>query len=446
MDSQNPSGQSGTIDRFNRGLRELAAMTSGVYVLDMEGVIARLGKLRCYDAQKWKTARLPFTAEVMPEIAREYARYIHVFCGKVSKVLVVDLDNTLWGGVIGEDGIDGIKIGVERGGLPFHNLQRALLDLYHRGITLAICSKNNFDDGIAPFEKHPGMLLRSGHFAAMRINWEDKARNLREIAKELNLGLDSLAFLDDNPVERHRVSQELPEVQVLDLPDDPSLYADIVRQSFLFERLTLSEEDSVRSRYYAEERQRRALQDNATSVHDFYRSLEMETEIDGADSPSIRRIAQLTEKTNQFNLTTRRYTEQQILAMTQRTDCFVYFVKSRDRFGDNGIVGVAIVRIHGSVCEVDTFLLSCRVIGRMLEKAMLTHIAQEAKSHGIRYLQGWFIPTAKNKPAGDFYPSNGFVKVEHGSDGRTLWQLDLTEVLPEWPKWIKRKAATVQKT
>jgi FkbH-like protein len=319
-----------------------------------------------------------------------------------------------------------------------------LLDLYHRGIILAICSKNNLDDAMAPFQGHAGMLLRSSHFAAMRINWEDKARNLRELAQELNVGLDSMAFLDDDPVERDRVSRQLPEVQIVDLPEEPALYADAIRQCPFFERLTLSQEDKVRSRYYIEEQQRRALQQNATSVEEFYRSLKMEAQICRAKGESIRRIAQLTQKTNQFNLTTRRYSEQQILVMTERPDCRVYSTECRDRFGDNGVVGVAIAQTHGSACEIDTFLLSCRVIGRTLEKAMLAQIAQEARADGIRYLRGWFIPTAKNHPAREFYPSNGFEMVEQASDGRTLWQMDLTQLSPEWPEWIKQRTGVLQ--
>jgi FkbH-like protein len=254
-------------------------------------------------------------------------------------------------------------------------------------------------------EAHPGMLLRSSHFAMIRINWEDKARNLRQIAQELNVGLDSIAFLDDDPVERDRVSRQLPEVQIIDLPEEPSLYADTLRQCPFLERLTLSQEDRGRSRYYIEERQRRALQQNTTSLEDFYRSLKMDAEICRANAESIRRIAQLTQKTNQFNLTTRRYSEQQILAMTERPDCRVYSAECRERFGDNGVVGVAIAQTQGSACEIDTFLLSCRVIGRTLEKAMLAHIAQEARTNGIRYLRRWFIPTAENQPGNSSLPT-----------------------------------------
>jgi FkbH-like protein len=441
LDAQALWGDRAAVDAFNRSLREMAAAQTGVYIVDVEALAGRFGRARWYDDQKWNLARLPFAADALMEIAREYMRYVHVLSGRLCKVIAVDLDNTLWGGVVGEDGLDGIRLVSGHGGAAYLEVQRVLLDLYGRGILLAICSKNNIDDAMAVLERHPSMLLRPTHFAAVRINWEDKAQNLREIADELNLGLDSIAFVDDNPAERDRVLQELPEVHVLDLPENPLHYAQTIRQFPYFERLAVSTEDRERSRYYAEERQRREIRRVTTSIEDFYRSLDMEVEIGEADSKSIARIAQLTQKTNQFNLTSRRYSEQEISALRQQMQWRVYWLRSRDRFGDNGIVGVAIAKLDATTCLIDTLLLSCRVIGRTIEAAMLAEIAEEARGHGARFLRGYFIPTAKNAPAKDFYSLHGFTCEEATSDGASLWRLDMTEMMPKWPDWISRSGA-----
>ena len=441
LDAQTLWGDYAVIHAFNRSLREMAATQTGVYIVDVEGLAGRFGRTRWYDDQKWNLARLPFAADALTEIAREYMRYVHVLSGKLCKLVAVDLDNTLWGGVVGEDGLEAIRLGPGHDGAAYLEVQRVLLDLYRRGILLAICSKNNIDDAMAVLERHPRMLLRPAHFAAVRINWEDKAQNLRDIADELNLGLDSIAFVDDNPAERDRVLQELPEVHVVELPENPAVYAQILRKSPYFERLAVSTEDRERSRYYTEERRRREVRCGTTSIEDFYRSLDMEVEIGEADSGSISRIAQLTQKTNQFNLTTRRYSEQEILALAKQMQWRVCWLRSRDRFGDNGIVGVAIVKIDGTTCIIDTFLLSCRVIGRTMETAMLAEISKVAHAHGARFLEGRFIPTSKNAPAKDFYSLHGFTCEESSPSGASLWRLDMTEMMPKWPQWISRSGA-----
>jgi FkbH-like protein len=445
LDSQMAYCQQSAIEAFNQGLKEIARANASVYVIDVKELVSRFGKAKWYDERKWHLARLPFSAEAIPELAMEYMKFIHVLSGKLAKVIVVDLDNTLWGGVIGEDGMEGIKVGASSRGHAFQEFQRTLLDCYQRGILLAICSKNNLADAMEVLEKHPEMLLRPQHFAALRINWVDKAQNLKEIAEELSLGLDSIAFLDDNPVERQRVATEVPEIQVIEMPVDPAQYASAVRQCLFFERLSLSSEDKERGRYYAEERQRRDVQSSATSIEDFYRSLAMEAEVAEADPQSLARIAQLTQKTNQFNLTTRRYSEQEIAELKRSPQCRVYFLKSRDRFGDNGIVGVAISKMKGDICEIDTFLMSCRVIGRTLENAMLSQIAQDARGAGARQIEGWFVPTAKNAPAKDFYTSSGFSAVENGEDGRILWRCDINQDKLEWPEWVTKLSGELQK-
>jgi FkbH-like protein len=355
--------------------------------------------------------------------------------GRVAKALVVDLDNTLWGGVVGEDGLDGIQVGPEYPGAAYLALQRAIQALRHRGVLLAVASKNNPDEALDALDRHPGMLLRSGDFAALRINWNDKARSLREIAEELNIGVDSLAFLDDNPAEREQVRLELPEVTVVELPSDPMGYARALADCPVFERLSLTREDQQRGRLYEDQRQRADLQRASASLEDFLRSLEMEMSMGPVEPASVRRVAQLTQKTNQFNLTTRRYSEQEIDALASDPGARVYQVQVRDRFGDNGLVGVAITRRGADAWEIDTLLLSCRVIGRAVESAMLARLSDDARAAGATRLCGWFLPTAKNAPASDFYPSHGFSLLE-SSDGATRWEAGLGADRPRCPEWI----------
>jgi FkbH-like protein len=289
---------------------------------------------------------------------------------------------------------------------------------------------------MAALASHPGMVLGPQHFAALRINWKDKAQNLCEIATELNIGTDALAFMDDNPIERARIRTDLPEVTVIDLPNDPMRYAQALRDSPVFERLVLSEEDRERGQYYAEQRLRLEFERSASSLEDFYRSLQQEVEIAPVTAQTLTRVAQLTQKTNQFNLTTRRYSEQQIVEMASSLDWKVFSVRVRDRFGDNGLVGVAITRDVHKVCEIDVLLLSCRVIGRTVETALLSFLVERARSNGMKELQGWFLPTKKNEPAQQFYPEHHF-RLLAERDGGILWSVDLGEAEFKCPEWIR---------
>ncbi|MEP7340248.1 MAG: HAD-IIIC family phosphatase [Acidobacteriota bacterium] len=436
LDSQTALGQTAAIQTINRELQRLAGEQRGVYFLDYDAVIARFGRSRWHDERRWLTMRLPMTVDAFIELTGEWLRFLHPLAGKVCKVLVTDLDNTLWGGVIGEDGMEGIKLGAEYPGADFQSLQRAMLDLYHRGVILAVNSKNNEADAMAAIETHPGMILRPRHFAAMRINWQDKAQNIREIAAELNIGLDAIAFMDDNPAECSRVRQELPEVTIIELPKDSKDHAPTLRNCAVFERLALSAEDRERGRHYAEQRQRIELQTRATSIEDYYRSLEQQIEIEPVTPMTMARAAQLTQKTNQFNLTTRRYSEQRIAEMSRSNEWRVYTARVQDRFGDHGLVSIMIAKAGRDVWEIDTFLLSCRVIGRTVETALLSFLAREAHDNGARQLQGWFLPTKKNAPASSFYADHGFQIIEENSDGK-LYSLRLRQSQLAYPEWIE---------
>jgi FkbH-like protein len=441
-DAQDPRGQTATIRRINAGLTDLARRHTGVYILDYDALVARHGRRAWHDERKWQTMRMPIAAPCLIHLAREWLRFLHPITGKVAKCLVLDLDNTLWGGVIGEDGLAGIRLGIEHPGAAYRSFQRAILDLAGRGIILAICSKNNPADAMEVFEKHDGMLLKKEDIACFRINWKDKGTNLREIAAELNIGIDSLAFFDDNPAERELVRQQVPEVMVLEVPEDPELFARALREWPVFERLSLSAEDRERGRFYAQDRQRTELEQAAGSLEDFYRSLKQEVEIGTVSPATLPRVAQLTQKTNQFNMTTKRYTEQEISSLAADPRWYIRWTRVRDRFGDNGIIGVVMAHDKGNrEWEIDNFLLSCRVIGRTVETAILATIIENARAAGARKIGGWFIPTKKNAPAKDFYTQHRFTKVlEEG--GRQRWEMDLTATTIDAPPWVNRLITT----
>jgi len=438
LDAQGVTGQIAAIQQLNQELRQIASEHRGVYLLDYDSLVSLHGRRRWHDEQKWLIARMPIAADQLIHLSREWTRFLAPLTGRIAKALAVDLDNTLWGGVIGEDGLAGIKLGPEYPGAAYQSLQRALLDLTRRGILLAICSKNNPEDALEALKNHPGMLLTPNHFAAMRINWNDKAQNLREIAAELNIGVDALAFLDDNPFEREQVRAALPEATIIDLPADPLEYAAAVQDCPAFQRLALSEEDRQRSELYLAQRERSQAQQSFQSKEDFFRYLEQEAEVASVKPATVARIAQLTQKTNQFNLTTRRLTEQQICDLAARPDCQVLSMRLRDRFGDHGLIGVAITRDEAEICEIDTFLLSCRVIGRAVETALLSHLARSAANRGCRRLAGWFLPTKKNAPARDFYCEHGFKMQKQNGEG-CLWTLDLSQQTIATPEWIRLK-------
>ncbi|MDQ3065750.1 MAG: HAD-IIIC family phosphatase, partial [Actinomycetota bacterium] len=357
--------------------------------------------------------------------------------GRAKKVVALDFDGLLWGGVIGEAGLGGIEIGEEGVGLAFQDLQRELLKLHDTGVLLVACSKNNPDDAFEVFERHPGMLLRREHFAAERVNWQDKATNLREIAEELSLGLDSFVFLDDSPVERTWVEQACPEVLVPELPADPSAYPAFLRAAPWFARISTTEADQNRAASYREQGRRRQSQQAAVSVEDFLVSLEQEAMIEPVHEGSLARAAQLCQRTNQFNATTKRYTAADLERMIADSDYELFTLAVRDRFGDSGITGLAILHHEGEHAVVDTFLMSCRILGRRLEDAFLAVLAERASARGATTLVGLFEPTAKNGLAAGFYADRGF---EAAGDG--VFQRDLQTGGIEAPPQIAIKVGS----
>ncbi len=434
LDQQIAYGQADAIADANRRLRSACRRVGGVYAFDYGEAIARRGRDRWHSSYHWLTSRLPISKEFLADLAQEWTRFLVPIAGNVAKAIVVDLDNTLWGGVVGEDGADGISLSQEYPGAVFVDVQRALKDLARRGILLAICSKNNEADALEVFERHPDMQLRLEDFVVRRINWKDKSTNLREIAFELNIGLDAIAFLDDNLVERRQVRSAVPDVIVLDYPERPDTWAARLLSDPRFERLSVTDEDRRRTSMY----RARAVQAEAAlafeSNDEFLHALRQTVRLQAMTKMTRARIAQLTQKTNQFNLTTRRYSEQDLTEFDER-GLWIAGAHVTDRFGDHGLVAAVVAEATNQRLRLDTMLMSCRVIGRGVETAVLSGIIQYARSRAYTHIDGTFIHTRKNAPARDFYSAHGFALITE-DDTQSNWTLDLSTTDASTPPWI----------
>ena len=434
LDRALPGSIRNLIDGINRELAELVLHSDDV-LLDVAGLAETVGLANWHDTQLWNMAKFSFSGGLIPLYADHVARVVGVLRGKSGKVLVLDLDNTVWGGIIGDDGLDGIKIAQgDATGEAHLAVQRMALDLRQRGIVLAVSSKNTDEVARAPFEQHPEMLLKLEHIAVFQANWSDKATNIQAIAEELSVGLDSIVFLDDNPVERGLVRKLLPQVAVPELPEDPSAYARTLAAGGYFEAVTLAAEDLKRAGFYQDNAKRANLQRQAGGVDAYLASLDMTITFQPFDGKGRARIVQLINKSNQYNLTTRRYTEPEILEAERDPKVFGLQVRLADIFGDNGMISVVICRPAGNEAwEIDTWLMSCRVLGRKVEHMVLRKILEHARAAGIRKLIGTYRPTERNKLVVDHYPKLGFLKMREEESGLTEWEL-LVESTTDWEK------------
>ena len=421
--------RSAVTHELNALLLRLSEECENVYPLDVSSWLAMAGAAR-QDDRYFYLAKMRLSRDGLDRLADLYARAVLAQAGKRHKCIVVDLDNTIWGGVIGEDGMESIVLSDDGPGKAFYDFQRILLDLSKTGILLAICSKNDADLAMAAISSHPSMILRLDDFAAIRINWEDKATNLRSIAQELNLGLDSLIFLDDSEHERQQVRFGIPEITVPDLPIDPSELSAFVAELPLLDTFHVTEEDASRSTMYAHERVRVELKDQAASLEDFLQTLKIRVRVEALDSSNVSRCAQLTQRTNQFNLTTRRYTADQLSQFLQHENWLGFVVSASDRIGNSGIVGCALVKRDSKGAFLDTFLLSCRVLGRGIETAFIAAVAARLAESGIQTLSAEFIPTSKNAVAANFLSESGF---EKSGDG---WKSGTDRACGLVPQWI----------
>ena len=400
---------------FNKKLKANLLNINSVYVFDFFKFVIKHGENNVFNFQNYLFGDIKISLNHIPYLANEFMPYIISFFGLTKKCIVVDLDNTLWGGIVGEDGFDGIRLGPQPPGNAFIEFQKYLKALSQRGILLAINSKNNFNDAIQVIREHPYMILKESDFSCIKINWNNKASNMHEISQELNIGLDSFVFFDDDPINRELIRENMPEITTPELPHDPSLYSEVIQSLHDFSTFQITSEDTNRGQMYLEQKQRIESQNSISDISEFLKKLNLEVKIKKTNSFTIPRISQLTLKTNQFNLTTKRYQEDQIKKFSKDKNILIGCAQIKDKFGDNGITGVFIVeKTNSDEWFLDTFLLSCRVMGREAEKAILYFIINEAKNNKIKKLKAKFILTEKNEPAKkflsdcQFYEKNGF--------------------------------------
>lgn len=402
-----------------------SVLESSDLLLDVAGIAETVGLADWHSPAQWNLAKLPFADTYVPLYAEHVARIVGAVRGKSRRCLVLDLDNTVWGGVIGDDGLEGIQIAQgDATGEAFLSVQQLAIELRSRGIVLAVSSKNT--DAIArrPFKEHPDMLLKEEHIAVFQANWNDKATNIRAIAKELSLGLDSLVFLDDNPFERALIRREIPEIAVPELDSDPATYARTLAAAGYFEATRFSDEDRTRAEMYQANARRLSLQGQTTDLDSYLKSLEMRIVFGSFDRTNRTRISQLINKSNQFNLTTRRYTESQIAELEADAGAMTLHGRLLDKFGDNGLITVIICRTtEPRTWTIDTWLMSCRVLGRGVEQAVLNEILMRAQMSGIETIRGVFIPTERNEMVRDHYAKLGFEQIDTAADGSTRWKL-----------------------
>ncbi len=426
-----PGSRAHFTTRVNEAIR-IKADAEGVDILAIDTRAVRDGIDKWYDAALWHRSKQEVSPTAAPMYGDLVGRWLAAKQGRSFKCLVLDLDNTLWGGVIGDDGVDGITLGQ---GSPLGEAYTAFQDyvreLGRRGVILAVCSKNDEANALEPFEKHPDMVLKRGDIASFVANWGNKADNIRAIAQELNIGLDSLCFIDDNPFERNLVRQELPMVAVPEVADDPTGYPVALADGGFFEGLAITDEDRERTRQYQGNKARDALKVAVADLPSYLRSLEMQLVWKRFDKIGLQRIVQLINKSNQFNLTTRRYTDEDIIAVMADPDAFGLQLRLTDRFGDNGIIAIIIGHVlPDRDLIIDTWLMSCRVLGRQVESTTLNLIVQEAIRLGARRVIGDYIPTKKNAMVKDHYVRLGFTAMETTEAGGNRNMLELATFTP----------------
>ncbi len=442
FDRVEPTSSYAMVEALNRRLADWAA-DGRVVLLDTARLAHSIGLERWDAPRHWHASKLAFAPEMAPIYGDVVARTVASLRGRARKCLVLDLDNTLWGGVIGDDGVHGIALGQgSAAGEAFLAIQQAALELRRRGVVLAVCSKNEEAAAKLPFREHPDMLLKEDDIAVFQANWTDKAANLRAIAETLNIGIDALVFLDDNPAERAQVRGELPLVAVPELPDEPALYPRMLMAAGYFEAVAFTQDDRDRAAMYQANAARTAAVQASGDLGSYLASLEMVCTIRAVDALSRPRVAQLINKSNQFNLTTRRYTEAQVEAAEADPRRHVSQIRLVDKFGDNGIICVLIADKGPEAWEIDTWLMSCRVLGRRVQEASLDHLVRAARAEGAQRLVGRYIPSPKNAMVRDHYAKLGFTLLSEEADGGTVWALDLSDyAAPDLPMVVDDTAA-----
>jgi FkbH-like protein len=436
LSAKTPEAASNFIRRINLLLGDMAP--AYVHLNDVAALVEQHGLDRWFDIRLWHEAKQPVAPDAIPELARNIAAITGAIFGRNRKCLVVDLDNTLWGGVVGDVGVEGLSLGEGSGiGEAFKAFQMHLKTMKERGVLLAVCSKNDEQNALRPFAEHPEMVLKREDFVAFKANWNPKSDNIRAIAHELNIGLEAVVFADDNPAEREEVRQALPQVLVPELSSDPAEYSMIVDATRCFEVSIVTEEDRRRSGMYRQQSQRSEFLGATRNLADFLASLEMCAIVRPFEPVSFARITQLVNKTNQFNLTTRRLTGAEVEAMAISPAHFTRTVRLADRFGDHGLISVLFGRIETNTLVVDGWLMSCRVLNRGVEQLLLNEMVAAAEPLGITQVVGSYVPSDRNALVKDLYKELGFSHVD-GCNGVTTWCLEVKGFTPR-PTWVSSR-------
>lgn len=420
-----PSSFTYQVRKLNMGLMEISQKYSNLFICDISGLQNKLGRDVMFAPNVYMSTEMVLSIDALPYVASRVVDIILAIQGKFKKCLILDLDNTLWGGIIGDDGVEGIQLGHGLGiGKAFTEFQMWIKKLKERGIILCVCSKNTESIAKEPFEKHPDMILRLSDIAVFMANWETKVDNIRNIQKILNIGFDSMVFLDDNPFERNMVRDNIKEITVPELPEDPGDYLEYLYGLNLFETATYSNADKDRTKQYQVEAQRVTFAKSFESEADFLKSLNMVATVSGFTNFNTPRVAQLSQRSNQFNLRTVRYTEDQIetIENDERQKGFAFTLK--DKFGDNGLISVIILKEHEEdTVFIDTWFMSCRVLKRGMEDFALNTIVNWAKTKGYKYIIGEYIPSPKNSMVAEHYPHLGFERIPDQES--SLWRLEV---------------------
>jgi len=429
--------------RLNAEFAKYARNHSRFLINDIFYLSAQVGLSTWFGHNYWYSFHMALSPAATVALSRNVASIIKSIYGKSKKCLILDLDNTLWGGVIGDDGLQNLVLGRDHPvGEAFLDFQRYVKNLQRRGIILAVCSKNDAENAKEGFS-HPDSVLKLEDFSAFKANWNPKPENIREIAAELNIGLDSMVYVDDNPAERALVAGELPEVAVPDVGSDVSSFAEILEHEGYFEVHKVVQDDLSRSAYYKSKAQREASQSSFRDYGDFLTSLEMAAEIGPFLPVYLERITQLINKTNQFNLTTRRYTSAEVETIAQDPTFITLYGRLADKFGDNGLVSVLIGQVSGDTVQVDLWLMSCRVLKREMELAMFDALIEQCQARGIRKIVGVYIPSKKNGMVAGHYASLGFTSVNASCESRGLWQYEVPSTYAVKTRYIRRPVETV---
>ncbi len=420
-------------------LYELMHMNKNVYKLEYKRACEKIGKNKFYSDKMWYMGKIILSVEANRVIYEEIKNVISNILYSAKKVLILDMDNTLWGGVVGEDGYDGIKLSDDHEGAIYKDFQRIILRMKQLGVLICIASKNNEEDVKRVIEEHPHMLIRNEDIVCKKINWINKDINIREIAKELNLGLDSMVFVDDSDIERELVKQSIPEIEVPDFPKELEKLPEFMEGVYckFFRKLRMTNEDRNKTELYKQNEKRSKLESSCLDFDDFLVKLDIKAKrVDNVNNSE--RIHQLINKSNQFNLTTKRMTMNEIYEAVNSRNDIVYAFEISDKFGNNGLVGILMIRLEKNEAYIENFVMSCRVMGRKIENYLIDYVENDLKNKGIKKIFGIYVPTQKNVPVKELYKCLGYTIVSE-CEGRQLYELDLCANKPKREHFVKEK-------